>query len=86
MASARKLEHVMKSKVTGGHTCHWPGCDKQCPPAMWGCSKHWYSLPLKLRNKIWRAYVPGQEISKTPSREYLDVAHEAQEWIKENSK
>lgn len=63
------------------HTCHWPGCDKRVPPAMWGCRQHWYRLPLKLRNRIWATYVPGQEITKTPSRAYLDAAKEAQDWI-----
>jgi hypothetical protein len=36
---------------------------------------------MALRNKIWRAYRIGQEDSKTPSREYIAVAKEVQEWI-----
>lgn len=63
------------------HTCHWPGCDKRVPPAMWGCRQHWYQLPLRIRNRIWATYVPGQEITKTPSRAYLDAVKEAQDWI-----
>lgn len=39
-------------------------------------------LPKRLQAKIWGAYVPGQEITKTPSDAYLDVANEVQEWIK----
>lgn len=34
-----------------------------------------------LRAKIWATYKPGQEISKTPSAEYLAVAKQVQEWI-----
>ena len=49
---------------------------------MWGCRAHWFRLPKRLRDKIWATYVPGQEITKTPSQEYFDAAVEVQEWIK----
>lgn len=64
------------------HTCHWPGCTKEVPPAMWGCRNHWFALPKELRDAIWRVYVPGQEITKTPSPEYIVTARLVQEWIK----
>lgn len=38
-------------------------------------------LPLALRNRVWATYVPGQEITKTPSKAYLHVATEIQAWI-----
>lgn len=63
------------------HGCHWPGCNKYCPPSMWGCHEHWYKLPGHLRNEIWRTFRPGQEISKTPSREYVAVAQRVRNWI-----
>jgi hypothetical protein len=63
------------------HTCHWPGCNVEVPPAMWGCKSHWFKLPKPLRNRIWATYVPGQEITKTPDRSYLDAAKAVQEWI-----
>ena len=63
------------------HTCHWPGCDKEVPPAMWGCKTHWLSLPKRLRDRIWATYRPGQEIMKTPSPEYVTAAREVQQWI-----
>lgn len=63
------------------HTCHWPGCDARVPPKLWGCRLHWYSLPPHLRQKIWQAYRPGQEIDKRPSPEYIEVAKEVQNWI-----
>lgn len=64
------------------HTCHWPGCPAACPPSMWGCRAHWFALPKPLRDRIWATYVPGQEITKTPSDAYLDAAHAVQAWIK----
>jgi hypothetical protein len=80
-----KADHVRAAKranVTGGHHCHWPDCDKLVPPAMWGCTRHWFTLPVTIRNRIFRAYRPGQEDSKTPSGEYVEAAKAAQEWIK----
>lgn len=65
----------------GKHTCHWPGCNKPVPPAMWGCTGHWFALPKRLRDKIWAAYRRGQEITKSPSPEYMAAALEVQEWI-----
>jgi hypothetical protein len=65
------------------HTCHWPGCPIEVPPRMWGCRAHWYRVPQRLRNRIWNTYVPGQEITKTPSPEYIDAAKAVQQWIAE---
>lgn len=82
----RKVAHVKEAQFTGGHTCHWPGCKTEVKPAFWGCPKHWFKLPTALRNKIWATYKPGQEISKTPSAEYIDAANEVQDWINKNVK
>lgn len=83
MSKASKVKWVKSQGQNRDHTCHWPGCDKQVPPAMWGCYYHWMKLPKHLRDKIWAAYRIGQEVSMTPSREYLKVAEEVQQWIKE---
>ncbi len=80
----RKADHVRKAKQTRSHTCHWPGCERQVPPAKWGCKEHWFKLPWHLRDKIWSHYRVGQEERMTPSRKYLKVAREVQDWIKEN--
>lgn len=77
-----KADYVRQASQTRDHTCHWPGCTVQVPPAMWGCRQHWYRLPTYLRSKIWRAFQPGQEITMTPSREYIEVTREVYEWIK----
>jgi hypothetical protein len=76
-----KADYVRKQHQTRRHTCHWPGCKKQVPPAMWGCKAHWFKLPMHLRDAIWAAYVPGQEIRMDPSHEYLAVAQTVQDWI-----
>lgn len=78
-----KADYVRSQGQTRRHTCHWPGCKAQVPPAMWGCGKHWRMLPKYLRDKIWNAYRPGQEVDMTPSDEYLDAADEVQRWIEE---
>lgn len=78
-----KVAHVKAAANDGNHTCHWPGCTKRVPPAMWGCKPHWFKLPLGLRSKVWAAYRPGQEDTKTPSRRYVEVAREVQAWIGE---
>jgi hypothetical protein len=53
---------------------------------MWGCSRHWFKLPKNLCDQIWKAYVPGQEITKTPSAAYVKVAMEVQAWVRTNTK
>ena len=51
---------------------------------MWGCPKHWFTLPKEIRDDIWRTYRPGQEITKDPSKEYMEAAQRAQTWINYN--
>ena len=80
-----KADHVRAARQTRTHECHWPGCEVQVPPAKWGCQRHWYRLPMALRNRIWRTYRIGQEDTQTPSREYVAVAREVQEWINANA-
>lgn len=77
-----KVSYVRSRRQTRNHTCHWPGCDKQVPPAMWGCKPHWFKLPKSLRDRIWDTYEIGQEVDMTPSDEYLAVALEVKEWIR----
>jgi hypothetical protein len=63
------------------HTCHWPGCPAEVDPRLFACRKHWFAIPKPLRDAIWREYRPGQEITKDPSREYVEVARQVREWI-----
>lgn len=83
MASiAQKVAHVKSAAQTREHACHWPGCTRQVPPAMWGCRVHWYALPKAIRDRIWSAYRPGQEKDMKPSSRYLEAAKAAQDWIR----
>lgn len=79
-----KVEHVLRQGQDRRHECHWPACGQQVPPAMWGCRKHWFTLPKRLRDAVWDAYVPGQEQRMDPSTAYLAVAREVQDWIAAN--
>lgn len=62
------------------HRCHWPKCQCQVSPRLWGCRPHWYTLPKEIRDAIWQTYVSGQEMRKDPSEEYLIVAQLAEDW------
>lgn len=79
-----KVAYVKRQGQTRDHACHWPGCDRQVPPAMWGCTAHWRRLPKPLRDEIWRTFRPGQEATLTPSAEYLAAARKVQVWILAN--
>lgn len=85
MSRTEKAAYVRGQGQNRRHHCHWPKCDKQVPPAMWGCRAHWFKLPKRLRDAIWDTYKIGQEVSMTPSAEYLAVAREVQEWIEAQS-
>lgn len=80
-----KSDHVRRAPQTRAHTCHWPGCTRQVPPAKWGCKPHWFRLPKRLRDRIWATYRPGQENDMNPSPAYLAVADEVQQWIQEHA-
>lgn len=77
----RKADHVRRAPQSRKHACHWPGCTRQVPPAMWGCRHHWFALPRHLRDRVWRCYRPGQENDLKPSAEYVAAAKEVQTWI-----
>lgn len=78
---SEKVAHVRGQGQTRKHECHWPGCEVQVSPAKWGCPNHWFQLPKRIRDAIWRAYDPGQERRLDPSAAYMRAAREAQEWI-----
>lgn len=78
---AEKVTYVKSQRQTRLHECHWEGCTKQCPPAMWGCRDHWFRLPKNLRDLIWRTYRPGQEKDLSPGAEYIEAAKEVRQWI-----
>lgn len=67
--------------ATPKHSCHARGCSKSVPPRMLMCGFHWRIVPAKLQADVWRTYRRGQEIDKSPSREYLDAARAAIEAV-----
>jgi len=65
------------------HTCHAIGCNIQVPPKMFMCKSHWFALPKSMRDEIWKHYMPGQENSKTPTSEYINIATKCIDYIRE---
>jgi len=59
------------------HACHANGCTEEIPPRLFMCLKHWHLVPQRLRDTIWREYVPGQEVRKDPTPAYLHAADTA---------
>jgi len=47
------------------------------------CGRHWRMVPKKMQNELWAVYVPGQETRKDPTSEYLEVAIEIRNYVKE---
>ena len=65
------------------HTCHAHGCDTPVAPRLFMCGRHWRMVPKKMQNELWAVYVPGQETRKDPTSEYLEVAIEIRNYVKE---
>lgn len=66
-----------------GHTCHAASCNKAVPPRIFMCRAHWFQLPKEMRDAVNSACVPGQWITKTPTREYVRAARDAVSYIAE---
>jgi hypothetical protein len=79
-----KANHVRTESQSGKHPCSWPGCTVLVKSSMWGCQRHWYSLPAKIRQRIWDTYRPGQENDGKLSAGYLSAFRDTQVWIKEH--
>lgn len=41
---------------------------------MFMCYRHWSLIPKAKQRELWQVYREGQEVSKSPTREYMDVA------------
>ena len=65
------------------HLCHRPNCGRPVEPRLVACAACWYLLPKSLRDAIWRYYIPGQEIRKDPSPEYLAALRACLTWWQE---
>lgn len=36
--------------------CPHPKCDALKPNKMYSCRKHWFQLPSKIRDKVWKGF------------------------------
>lgn len=63
------------------HYCHVKGCQKQVAPKFLMCAPHWRLVPQALKRDVWRLYRPGQEVTKDPTREYLEAAEAACKYV-----
>lgn len=68
------------------HACHARGCNTSVPPKMFMCRKHWFMIPKAMQDELWDAYVPGQEVRKDPSSEYIEVAMRLVRYVEEREK
>lgn len=42
------------------HTCHAVDCEIPVKPEMLMCRRHWFTVPPKLRSRVWATYQVGQ--------------------------
>ena len=63
------------------HTCHATACTTTVPPVMFMCKRHWFSLPKRLRDRIWVTYRPGQCDDWNITHAYAEAAREAVTFI-----
>ena len=63
------------------HLCHAMGCEVAVPPRLLMCRRHWQMVPRNLQAAVYDAYVPGQELRKDPTAEYLEAAMAAIEAV-----
>lgn len=73
-------------RITTLHKCPWPDCRELVPVIHWGCKPHWFALPRRFRERIWKEYRRGQGVRRLPTLAYLAVAREVQAWIVEQIK
>lgn len=50
---------------------------------MFMCKRHWFTLPKRLRDDIWRTYRAGQCDDMSPSDSYCEAAKRAVAYIAE---
>lgn len=39
-----------------GHRCPGPDCTEVVPQKLAMCKRHWFQVPKRLRDELWRAY------------------------------
>lgn len=59
------------------HKCHAEGREAVVPPRLLMYRRHWGMVSKPLQNRVWEHYVPGQEIRKDPTPEYMEAQRAA---------
>lgn len=59
------------------HTCHAVECEVVVSPQILMCRRHWFMVPLKLRNRVWATYQDGQCDTFDPTSAYCQAAKAA---------
>ncbi len=72
-----KCKHCGRQGPKREHPCHALGCDVEISPSMLMCLRHWRMVPRNIQRAVWKEYVPGQEVTKTPTSKYLEVMQQA---------
>jgi hypothetical protein len=57
------------------------GCEVEIAPKLLMCPAHWQMVPKSLQQKVWASYRKGQEITKTPSKDYVTAAMNAVRYV-----
>jgi hypothetical protein len=63
------------------HTCHAKGCKVEVRPELLMCLQHWRMVPKELQRQVWAHYREGQCDDRRPSREWLDAADAAINYV-----
>ncbi len=61
--------------------CPFTGCDAVVPSELFGCRKHWRSMPKDLKARIWKlydAYRAGEIEIRELSKQQADVVAECE--------
>lgn len=49
--------------------CHYPGCTQMKPTKLYACRTHWFLLPKRIRDDIWRGFKYDAELWARADRE-----------------
>lgn len=49
--------------------CPHPECTEKKPVNMYACRRHWFSLPKRIRDKIWDGYANDAQLWLEADRE-----------------
>jgi hypothetical protein len=63
------------------HDCRARGCGKRIAGALLFCRRHWYLVPLDLRELLWAGYRPPRPMGLGDDGELKDYAFEAIEAV-----